>query len=397
MKKLLSLVLLLTFFFIHAHASPIQIGSTLPDFSVPLADQPSLINQSILEGKITIIEFWATWCSPCHGAMEKLDQLQKQYSKEVQVLAVSQESFGRIQRFIKKKDYDFTYLIDSAAVLNNFFPHRIIPHAVIIDQKGVVRAITEPSQINSVVIQKLLAQETINLPIKTENIDFDYADDYFKADINTESSFVIQPSIPGVGTFSKVPRQGPFADRRISLHNFMIDGLYREAYQMSTYRVAYDMDKTKFNYDNPTHKFCVDLIVKPGKQQALYPTFIKNLEESFPIKAKKEQRTKEVAVLYRIDSLPLNLAAAKSEGQQKLSSNAFQHFNARFSDLAQHLEDYGIVGMAVLDETNDANFYQIDFQFLPEEQGAFQAGLREMGLGIRKATRTIEVLVLSEE
>ncbi|HEY0042794.1 MAG TPA: TlpA disulfide reductase family protein, partial [Flavisolibacter sp.] len=48
-----------------------------------------------------VLDFWATWCVPCVKAFPKMAAIQKQYSKEVQVIAVSNESPDRISRFIK--------------------------------------------------------------------------------------------------------------------------------------------------------------------------------------------------------------------------------------------------------------------------------------------------------
>ncbi|GAB5554616.1 MAG: redoxin domain-containing protein [Saprospiraceae bacterium] len=397
MKKIFKLFLLSFYLINGLYATPIEIGMAIPDFSIPLVNQSDRIDQASLKDKITIIEFWATWCSPCIGGMQHLDELRAQYPADLQVIAVSQESFERVRSFIQQKDFDFLYAIDSEDVLNNYFPHRIIPHSIIIDQQGVVRAITKPSDIKPETIQQLITRKDIHLPLKAENTSFDYFADYFKADTNTLEKFEIQPSIPGIGTFSKNPNSGPFAGRRISLHNYMIDDMYRTAYQTSIYRMLYEMDKAQFDYENPKHKFCLDLIVKPEEQALLYPMLIEELEKTFPIKTRLEQKTLDVAVLFRIDSIPVQLLPGTSGDQMTARGDYYKNSNASFEDLSSYLEDYGIVGLPVLNETGDSNAYQIDFSFSPEEKGSFQAALREMGLGIKRAQRVIEVLILSEE
>lgn len=397
MKRIFNLLLLSLYLINNIHAAPIEIGSAIPDFSIPLANQSEHIDQDALKGKITIIEFWATWCSPCIGAMEHLDELRAQYPTDLQVIAVSQESFERVRGFIQQKEFDFLFAIDSAGVLNNYFPHRIIPHSIIIDQQGVVRAISKPSEINAEIIQRLIDQKDIHLPLKVENTAFDYFADYFEVDTNTLEKFEIQPSIPGIGTFSKNPNSGPFAGRRISLHNYMIDDMYRTAYQTSSYRMQYEMDKAQFDYENPKHKFCLDLIVKPEEQALLYPILIEELEKTFPIKTRLEQKTIDVAVLFRIDSISVPLLPGVTSDQMTARGDYYKNSNARFEDLSSYLEDYGIVGLPVLNETGDSNAYQIDFSFSPEEKGSFQAALREMGLGIKRAQRTVDVLILSEK
>lgn len=397
MKKIFNLLLVTFCMMNYSYATPIQVGTAIPDFTVPLADQSGVLDQAALQGKITIIEFWATWCGPCIGAMQHLDELRSQYPEELQVIAVSRESFDRVQGFMKQKNFDFTFAIDSADILNSYFPHRIIPHSVLIDQNGVVRAITEPTNIKSPIVQKLLYQGSINLPLKAENTDFDYAADYFKADTNTLRSFVVQPSIPGIGTFSKQPDRGPFLNRRISMHNYLIDGMYRMAYQTSSYRMVYEMDESLFDYSNSDHKYCLDIIVAPEEKTQLYPILIDKLAETFPLKTRLEKRMTEVAVLYRIDSIEVNLPEGEPGTNMIARGDYFKDNNASFADLANYLESFGIVGMAVLDETGDPNIYQIDLHFSPEKKGSFQAALKEMGIGIKKAQRTIDVLILFED
>ncbi|MEL7147447.1 MAG: DUF3738 domain-containing protein, partial [Bacteroidota bacterium] len=70
---------------------------------------------------------------------------------------------------------------------------------------------------------------------------------------------------------------------------------------------------------------------------------------------------------------------------------------AKLADFAAYLEDFGIVGSAVVDETGLDELYEIDFSFLPEDPQTFHDAIKKMGLKLKKEQREIAVLVISEK
>lgn len=391
--SLLILVFCLTFHTVFAQA--LEIGAAVPAFGLELLSESSeTFTEQDLRDKVTIIEFWATWCSPCVASMKELVELKAQFAGDLQVLAVSYEARARIERFITNRPLNLTFGYDEEGQLQDYFPHRTVPHTIVIDAAGRVAAVTRPGSISEATIERLLQSRAIDLPVKNDDLEFDYQADYFQADTNTLSSFVIQSAIPNVGTFSKQPSMGPFAERRISMHNFTIDGLYRTAYQTTTYRMVYEVDEALFEYRKEENKFCLDLIVAPEDKGRLFSILSEKIHAQFDIQARLEKRKMEVVVLTSPDSLTSTLQASNTVRPLRAGGDNFTTEGATLGQFANYLEGFGIVGMPVVDETEDAQLYAFNFHFDPENPATFHEAIRKMGLKLQRAEREIEVLVI---
>lgn len=64
------------------------------------------INFSQSEGKVAIVNFWATWCPPCVAEMPSFQKLYDDYGQQVDFYFVSSENADKLNRFIGKHDYD---------------------------------------------------------------------------------------------------------------------------------------------------------------------------------------------------------------------------------------------------------------------------------------------------
>jgi len=367
----------------------------MPDFQVQNLEGNTLRYSDMSKG-VTVIDFWATWCGSCLPGLQKLSDLKQELGNDLHVMALSYESEERIQRFKKQRPYNLLFVRDTAETLRDYFPHRMIPHSILIGPDGRVLAITNGDQIDRPVIERALRGAPIILPHKQDNTEFDYTADYFQADTNTVSAFDIQPGLAGVGAFSKQPTRGPFADRRISIH-LNLPGLYRKAYQMSSERLQFRVPEERFEWDDPDNRYFVDLIVAPEDREQLFEIMQQKLAASFNVQARMEVDTMEVAVLLQPDSLECTLTTTGPVDGYEARGDYFSAAGASLATFADYLESFGITGMPVVDETGLPGHYAIDLQFDPEQSGSFHKALREMGLVLRKRRRPIDVLVLYEE
>lgn len=85
--------------------APLKVGEQLPDFVLPrVVNRPANTYAAAeARGKVLVLEFWSTTCSPCVPAMQRLAALQQRYPTEVQVVGISADSETRLQKFLAKR------------------------------------------------------------------------------------------------------------------------------------------------------------------------------------------------------------------------------------------------------------------------------------------------------
>ena len=365
-----------------------------------------------LKNKIVILEFWATWCGPCFPAIENLKKLKEKFPNQLEVISVLQESEERLQRYMKNKPSSLWHVADPERKLNEYFPHRAIPHTVVIDSEGKIAAITNPEAVTEAVISQLINKRAINLPKKEDGLggNFDMTKDYFPKPENTEFAFDVQPPIAGGLPMMQRQRRGVWANRRLTLINQSIFNIYRVIFRFSSVRTIFEgIDKSKFDSHQSKTAFCLDVIVPKGKEDELYSYAQKELEAlDFEIKAKIEKRKTEVGVLTLFDKE--KLMAHKSEktnptGDPKLSSqptdfslvNASQYKRnaASIDDLVKnYLESFGLLKIPIVNETGIDGLFNFEISLDLEDKSTLKNALAKYGLKISKEERETEMLVI---
>ena len=96
------------------------------------------IDAAGLNGKVVVMNFWATWCVPCIQEIPSFNKLHQEYAgKGVAVVGVSMDDEGaeRVRPFLKKHPMDYTVALGSDAVTKEFGLDEL-PVTVIFDRSG---------------------------------------------------------------------------------------------------------------------------------------------------------------------------------------------------------------------------------------------------------------------
>ena len=88
-----------------------------PDYTV-LDSEGNSVSLSDFFDKPIILNFWASWCSPCKSEMPDFDAAYQQYGEEIQFLMVNltdgvQETLESAKTFIADSSYSFPVFFDT--------------------------------------------------------------------------------------------------------------------------------------------------------------------------------------------------------------------------------------------------------------------------------------------
>jgi thiol-disulfide isomerase/thioredoxin len=90
---------------------------------------------SALEGKVILVNYWATWCPPCIAEMPSFQLLYEDYGDKIDFLFVSSEDHETVRGFLNRKNYTlpaFRPLSEAPAPLNG----KTLPTTFLIDKTG---------------------------------------------------------------------------------------------------------------------------------------------------------------------------------------------------------------------------------------------------------------------
>lgn len=122
-----------------AETTLINAGDIAPDFTVEMLDG-SKVTLSALQGKPTLLIFWATWCPPCRLELSKLQEhIIDHYGDKINVLPISRgEERAKVEEYISKMDYTFAVGLDGDQSIYRKYATNYIPRCFVIDAKGKV-------------------------------------------------------------------------------------------------------------------------------------------------------------------------------------------------------------------------------------------------------------------
>lgn len=140
-----------------------MVGASAPAFSLASPDH-RIYSLEDNKGKVTVLNFWATWCGPCVSEMPDLQKASQEFRNDAAVfMAVSiDRDTSKVRTFIDSLGYSFTTLYGTTE-LKKAYVIQGIPATFLIDKQGVIRKVylgffnQIPGQMESL-IRKLLAE-----------------------------------------------------------------------------------------------------------------------------------------------------------------------------------------------------------------------------------------------
>ena len=129
-----------------------KIGAIAPDFNVPDRNNKN-VKLSDFKGKsIVLLDFWASWCSPCRQSFKSLKPLyQRLHCKGFEVIAIDTDRSGDDKAWATAIEKDSISMWYHVKVAKDFPHNKItnddiyskyfvqgIPHKILIDKNGII-------------------------------------------------------------------------------------------------------------------------------------------------------------------------------------------------------------------------------------------------------------------
>ncbi len=123
----------------HVFPKPVDLQ---PATVAALEPSAKSLDLSALSGRVTLLNFWATWCPPCKREMPSIERLNALMRGEnFAIAAISTgESPETVRSFITSKGYTFPVYLDGDGNLGGSYASQGIPTTYIVDKTGRIIA-----------------------------------------------------------------------------------------------------------------------------------------------------------------------------------------------------------------------------------------------------------------
>ena len=101
-----------------------------------------LVKSSDFDGKVVILNFWATWCSPCKAEIPGFIDLQQKYREKGLVvvgIALDEHGVSKVKRFVEENRLNYPVVLGNIMMMENFGGEGI-PTTLVIDRSGKIVA-----------------------------------------------------------------------------------------------------------------------------------------------------------------------------------------------------------------------------------------------------------------
>ena len=119
------------------------LGQRRPDFE--LVDlNGATVSAADFDGKIMLVNFWASWCKPCTDEMPMLNQLQHNYAgRGVQVVGIALDDPHKARKFASELAIDYPLLVGrtETVLAGRRYGNRsgMLPYTVLVGADGIIR------------------------------------------------------------------------------------------------------------------------------------------------------------------------------------------------------------------------------------------------------------------
>jgi len=403
----------------------LEIGDVVQSAPISVENtQQHWTRLSDFRGKLVILDFFSYFCSACIEAIPEMEALQHKYAGRIQVIMVTpstRKQLDGLRRASKLFRETTLPMIVEDTTLSKMFPARTFPTHVWIDEKGVVREITNGQNTTEDEIDKFLSGENVSLPVKRETMDIDLRKPLFLEgngrQLKNISSYSIFAHSLNVGAAGGVTDFDSATHRitRMLMFNLPILKLYERYYnykfphsRFSTDRGYYLMltDTTRFISPRTSierdkwriaNTYTYEISVPPGALDFLYKKMKEDLDDYFMVKTEIKVVRVPCLILYSVHKGILKTKGGKSETpHSSLDGLPIRYRNVPFNLFVQGLQNI-LPGLTpILDETGIKGNVDMDINAKLDDIEGIRKELLRYGIGMKYKIRRMRMVVIRD-
>lgn len=123
---------------------PVEVGSRAPNFSALTVDGTNQVRTlRDYEGKVVVLNIWATWCRPCIVEMPSFERLHRRFpGSDLRIVAVSIDDYvgaDSVRNFARGLGLTFDILLDSTHTIDRVYQVTGYPETFVIARDGTIR------------------------------------------------------------------------------------------------------------------------------------------------------------------------------------------------------------------------------------------------------------------
>lgn len=89
-------------------------------------------------GKVVLLDFWATYCLPCHESIPFFQRLYERYGgRGLEVVGVSVDAYaGHVPEFVRERGMTYAVALDPEQATPGLYGYRTLPTTFLLDREG---------------------------------------------------------------------------------------------------------------------------------------------------------------------------------------------------------------------------------------------------------------------
>jgi thiol-disulfide isomerase/thioredoxin len=335
------------------------------------------------QGKPLILEFWATWCSPCIPAMKELELYQKKFGDQLEILTISTDRLSNLLRYINTTKTSLKIAKDSTH--KDIFHYKEIPHTVLIDKNGIIQAITTPNLLTEKIIADFVAGKEIEIikkELKPTNLNLfqEVTNEFYQYTLTSENKNLLFKN--------EIKRNETNEPVSLEFNNVSIYRLFTDIYELTT---AARLD---VNFDSlSVNKYCFKLEQSAGYSKNILENAKEILNENSGFKARLIEKT--IDSLYTLQVIDRSRLPNRSLNEkQSIESRGpyFKGIKITSNQLIWYLEN--LTELPVEDKTGIEFDFDIELNWNFGYPKTLNEELKKYGLTLKKSTVPEKIVLL---